>query len=194
MKFLILASLIPTFISQLSYAEEVGFVHGNTRQIIALEGEITVFCPVGPTDYNPPSQSFVCTELVMEPSPYDYFRGPRGLSASELVLTATREDGTSKSKTIPYDSRSFRTADSINLWISTLFQRPLLKEGRNKLIYTLIQGSTTVSQGELEAIVQNGPPRQCPRTTYNSINPQDCVSPYSVCQRYFSQYNNCKLQ
>jgi hypothetical protein len=191
MKSLILISFM---LPMLASAEEIGFVHGNTRQIIALEGELIVLCPAGSEGATPVTAAYYCSELVMEPSPYDHFRGPRGLSASEVTLTAHREDGTTKSKTLPYDGRSLRTKESINLWISTLFQRPLLKEGRNKMIYTLIQGSTTVGQGEFEAIVQSGTSRQCPKTTYNSINPQDCISPYSVCQRYFSQYNNCKLQ
>jgi hypothetical protein len=191
MKTLLLISFLFPFVSS---AEEIGFIHGNTREIVALEGELVVLCPSSPSESNPPVQTYYCRDLVMEPSPYDFFRGPNGLVASEVVLTATREDGSKKSKTLSYDSRSLRTKDSINLWISTLFQRPLLKEGRNKMIYTLIQGSTAVGQGEFEAIVQSGTSRQCPRTTYNSINPQDCVSPFSVCQRYFTQYNNCKLK
>ena len=190
MRYLLLSAILfPLF----SSAEEIGFVHGNTRQLVALEGELIVLCPSSP-GANPPVQTFYCHDLVMEPSSYDYFRGPNGLVASEVVLTATREDGTKKSKTLIYDSHSFRTTDSINLWISTLFQRPLLKEGRNKLSYTLIQNSTTVGQGDFEAIVQSGTSRQCPKTTYNSVNADDCTSPYSVCERYFSQYNNCKLQ
>jgi hypothetical protein len=187
-KSFLLILLFPTLVFA-----DVGFELGNIRKSVFISGEVHVFCPVNsPGDL--PSTVINCRGLVLEPSSYDYFRGPVGLAASEVILTSKREDGSSRSKSVGYDSRTYRSKDEINLWVSTLFQRPLLKEGRNEVSYTLVQNKTVVGQGQFEVLVQDGGSRTCPTSTYNSPNPQDCKSPYSVCDRYFSQYDNCNLQ
>lgn len=174
-------------------ATSVGFVRGNTRTAVELHGEVFVLCPNN-GGAGPGQAVHYCRGYVMEPSSYDYFRGPDGLVASEVSLTATREDGSTRTKRSAYDGQTYRSTDSFNLWISTLFQRPLLKEGQNKISYTLSQDQTIVGQGEFQVLVQDGPARQCPRSTYHSSNPEDCRSSFSVCDRYFSQYNNCKIK
>lgn len=175
-----------------SFAQDVGFTLGHHLRVIPLSGQVTVICV--PHDPFPNRRTYQCRGLVLEPSAYDYFRGPKGLKAETVTLTAIREDGSTRSKSEDYDSHTSRSKKSFNLWISTLFQRPLLKEGRNKIDYTLVQSQTVVGQGQFEVLVQRDQPRQCPYSAYTSMDPNDCSSQFTVCERYFYQYDNCTLE
>lgn len=186
--FALIFTLLPGVVMA---TETVGFSQGNTRTAVAISGDLMVSCH---EPGRPPTHAFFsCRDLVLEPTSYDFFQGPKGLDADEVELTATREDGSTRTKREKYDSLTYRSEDPFNLWISTLFQRPLLKGGHNEIAYTLIQNQTAVGQGKFQVLVQKGPSRVCPRSSYNSINSSDCQSQFSVCNRYFSQYNNCRL-
>ncbi len=172
----------------------VGFSHGSLMNSVPVTGQVTVFCPATVANPSGSKAKYSCQDLVLEPSAYDYFMGPQGLVADHLTLVATREDGSIRSKTDLYDGSHFRSTSSLNLWISTLFQRPLFKKGLNKISYTLVLDQAIVGQGDFKVLVQEQAARECPVSQYMSADPADCESPFSVCERYFSQYNNCTLK
>lgn len=189
MKFLaVLFCLIPHF----SYA--VGFSRGSVMKSVPVSGRVSVTCPSALNPGQTQTVGYTCQDIVLEPSPYDYFIGPAGLKADEFSLVVTREDGSVRSKTDVYDQSQTRSSSTINLWISTLFQRPLLKKGRNQVSYSLVQGRTAVGQGTFEVLVQEESERVCPVSQYVSSDANDCSSPFSVCERYFLQYNNCTIK
>jgi hypothetical protein len=175
-------------------ADQIGFSLGNTSTAVALSGQVSVSCPANKTSgAGPTTVIFTCRNVVLEPSAYDYFLGPKGVNANEVSLVATHEDGSLRTKSDSYDPKLARTTSAFNLWISTLFQRPLLKEGHNKISYTLVLNKAAVGQGTFEVLVQQGESRQCPVSHYSSLEPSDCESPFTVCERYFTQYDNCTL-
>lgn len=174
-------------------ATDVGFKNGSVMKAVPVSGKVTVYCPPSPISAKEISTTYNCQNILLEPSAYDYFVGPAGLVADNFTLQVTREDGSTRAKTDKYDGIQTRSTSMMNLWISTLFQRPLLKKGRNKISYTLVQDKAAVGQGQFEVLVQEEPARECPVSQYVSTDPVDCNSAYSVCERYFLQYNNCTL-
>lgn len=176
--------------SQHLYAADVGFAGGNQRDIISLSGSVWVTCMI-PGELSR-TQYYTCEEDLMAPSSYDYFLGPAGLSADTVVLNSQREDGTTQTKNLTYDSEKGRSSDPVNLWIWTLLQRPLLKEGLNRVSYTLTQNGTTVGQGTVDVSVKLKEKRTCPQGSIIERDSFACDSPYSACRDYFYLYNYCK--
>ncbi|HEY8271261.1 MAG TPA: hypothetical protein VIG33_10270 [Pseudobdellovibrionaceae bacterium] len=164
----------------------VGFSQGNRFYSSHLQGTVTVYCESGET------VTYTCNDTVLDPSSYDYFVGPQGVKAEEVSLTSTRADGSRRERTESYNSKTPRSMSAFNLWISTPFQRPLLGLGSNKIDYRLKSAGKTVDQGAFSVSVTYGGPRTCPATHYNSNDASDCQSPYTICQKYFEQYDHCR--
>ena len=105
--------------------------------------------------------TYDCRDLVLDPSSYDYFYGPKGTGANAVELRVERADGSLKIKTNQYDSKNGKSTSSFNLWISTLFQKPLLMGGVNKVHYSLYDSSADNVQeyaaGDFTVTVTRGP-------------------------------------
>lgn len=164
----------------------VGFAQGNQFSSSSIQGSVKVYCN------NNITADYVCYDTVLDPVSYDYFVGPQGMAANEVTLLCDRPDGSRRDRTTPYDAGSGRSGEAFNLWISTLFQKPLLLQGTNKFTFQLKAGGQVVQQGSFTVVVSPGAARTCPTTHYNSTDPVDCESQYSVCQRYFEQYDYCR--
>ncbi|GIL18831.1 MAG: hypothetical protein BroJett040_25820 [Oligoflexia bacterium] len=172
-----------------SSAFAVGFSHGNEFQSLPIYGEVTVSCQEGS---NSGYANYQCQDLLLSPTEMDYFAGPANIDADQVVLTATRRDGSQKTKSSSYNSDKGRSTSRFNLWIATLFQTPLLQDGPNKVHYKMTRDGQVVSEGDFQANVTRGHSATCPRGYITSSTMADCQSPYSACQRYFSNYNYCQ--
>ncbi|MEN0059567.1 MAG: hypothetical protein AAGB31_12080 [Bdellovibrio sp.] len=169
---------------------EVGFSGGNARTSVLVKGRIYVECQ--DTGGIPQHAQFRCEEDILLPTDYDYFQGPAGVTADEVILKAVREDGSSRTKDSGYDTAKARSTQQFNLWIHTLTQKPLLKMGRNQVAYTLKQKGKVTASGQFTAEVQDGGEKVCPRTGYYwSHNRVDCQSGASLCSRFFAENNYC---
>jgi hypothetical protein len=173
-------------------AGTVGFASGANFTSTSIEGQVTVTCDgfngTGSAIYN-------CRDNILEPLAYDYFVGPQDKSVNEVELKATHADGNSVTKDSVYDGVKGKSHDAFNLWISTIFQKPLLAVGINKIHYRTLHSVDSVealSEGDFTVTVDRGPTRKCQTTQYNSTDNNDCSSQYSVCQRYFEQFNYCR--
>lgn len=172
-------------------ANDAAFTSGTNFKATPIEGNVVVTCE----GFNGGgSASFMCRDVVLDPVSYDYFIGPKDSRATKVVLRNLREDGTIRTKSESYDGQQGRTRSQINLWISSLFQTPLLMSGTNRIRYEIYgRGSSeALVQGNMTVTVSRNSPRQCPLTHYHSADVNDCTSQYSVCQRYFEQFNNCR--
>jgi hypothetical protein len=183
-----LATMLFTMNAQ---AGNVGFVHGSEFTAAAVEGRVTVHCNgtngVGNAVYN-------CRDAVLEPQLYDYFMGPQDARATDVELKCARDDGSVRSKTSGYDGNKGISTDSFNLWILTLFQKPLLQVGLNTIDYRITaddRAKTEISKGRFVVNVVRTPARRCPDAHYTSTDINDCNAQYSVCQKYFEEYHNC---
>lgn len=163
-----------------------GFSQGNQFFAIPLQGVVTVYCSNGET------ATYTCYDSVLDPSSYDHFIGPEGIRAQQITLSCIRPDGTTRERTEDYDTKSTKSLHAFNLWINTPFQRPLLSMGTNKIDYRMTNMGKIIQQGTFSVSVAHGATRVCPTTHYNSADANDCQSPYTVCQRYFEQYDNCR--
>ncbi|MBV2169813.1 MAG: hypothetical protein KUL82_14000 [Bdellovibrio sp.] len=170
-------------------AHAAGFANGNALIATPIQGQVQVQC----NGFNGSGTAlYTCRDVVMDPQAYDYFVGPQDARADKVELMAFHEDGSSRSKVNNYDGARGKSRDAFNLWISTLFQKPLLEYGRNTIRYKIFSDNNTpYAQGEFGVVVQRGAARQCPAATYHSTDSNDCNSQYSICQRYFEEYRNC---
>ncbi|MFM6929466.1 MAG: hypothetical protein ACKOX6_13440 [Bdellovibrio sp.] len=172
-------------------AGAVGFSSGATFKATPIEGNVVVTCD----GFNGGgSASYMCRDVVLDPAAYDYFVGPTDPRAVKVTLRNTREDGSVRTKTEDYNGALGRTRNPMNLWISTLFQKPLLMSGDNRIRYSIYDrnSSEALFDGEITVTVARNSSRHCPMTHYHSADVNDCTSQFSVCQRYFEQFNNCR--
>lgn len=175
-----------------AHADFVGFVHGSEFTAAAIEGRVTVSC----NGFNGVGSAvYACRDAILEPQIYDYFTGPRNAKAADVELKCTRDDGSVRTKTSGYNGAKGLSTDSFNLWISTLFQKPLLQVGVNTIDYRITaddRAETEIAKGRFVVNVKRVAARRCPDAHYNSTDINDCNSQYSVCQRYFEEYHNCR--
>lgn len=168
-----------------------GLSGGDQFSAQRIEGRLQVQCTgnsPGPTY----GQAY-CRSEILNPGEYSFFVGPK-IDADHVSLRATREDGSlSKTKTEEYDSVKGKSRKSFNLWISTVFQRPLLAFGKNTVKYTLTKDGATVETGTFIVNVVDGGRAVCQRFGfYYSSNSTDCSTPDVYCSRYFDENNYCQ--
>ena len=179
-------------ISVSAQADLAGFAKGTEFIAAPVEGQVTVSC----NGFNGTGSAiYSCRDIALEPSLYDYFVGPQDTKATDVELKCTRPDGSVRTKSSGYNGAKGVSYDSFNLWISTLFQKPLLQIGTNKIDYRLIsndRAKTEISKGSFEVKVTRAPLRRCQPAHYNSTDINDCSSQYSICLRYFEEFNNCR--
>lgn len=169
-----------------------GFSRGNELSATPIQGQVRVFC----NGFNGSGTAiYSCRDVALDPQAYDYFVGPQDARADKVELTATREDGSTRSKMVDYDGARGKSREAFNLWISTLFQKPLLQYGMNSVRYRIFSGNRvadTLGEGTFAALVKRGAARTCPAAQYNSTDMNDCSSQYSICQKYFEEFHNCQ--
>ncbi|HEX7674621.1 MAG TPA: hypothetical protein VF412_10630 [Bdellovibrio sp.] len=178
-------------LSSVATADYAGFASGSTFQATPIEGNVLMTCD----GFNGTSQAnYTCRDVVLEPQNSDIFVGPLDNRATQVELKAVREDNSSRVKINNYDGRSGKSS-TFNLWISSLFQKPLLMAGVNHVHYSIYTNSPSFQEfasGDFDVMVNRAATRVCPTTQYHSTDVTDCNSQYSICQRYFEQYNNCR--
>lgn len=176
-------------LSSVAEAQFVGFAKGNDLMATPIQGRVHVFC----NGFNGNGAAvYACRDVVLDPAAYDHFVGPRDPRLDKVDLIVRHEDGSARDKSSGYDGNRGISRDSFNLWISTIFQKPILQSGTNTVTYRLWAGRTLVQSGTFVANVKRGVARTCPTAQYNSTDSNDCNSQYSICQRYFEEYNNCQ--
>ncbi|NUN04193.1 MAG: hypothetical protein HUU57_00405 [Bdellovibrio sp.] len=178
-----------------AHSADGGFAKGNDLVATPVQGQVRVVC----NGFNGNDTAlYNCRDVALSPSPYDFFVGPqigRSNIGDRIELLATLEDGTNRSKSTGYDGVRGKSRDAFNLWISTLFQKPLLSYGVNKIRFRVIVSENHpehIIEGNFIANVKRGTVRTCPAAEYTSSDINDCNSQYSICQRYFQEYNNCQ--
>lgn len=186
---LLYAFLFALFLSNITFAQSASFSTGNDLKLYNVFGDIVVTCE---SNNAHESQNFTCRDNIIEPSPYAYFLGAKGNGADSVQLVSNRNDGSTRTKTLSYNEGIGKSTELANLWVSTLLQRPLLKEGLNIVDYTYYKGSQPLNSGRFNVQVSFSGSRNCQKSYYTSKDINDCRSPYSVCQRYFEQFNWCK--
>lgn len=181
-----------TVFCSFAQANNVGFSKGNQLTATPIQGQVTVIC----NGFNgSDSAAYSCRDVALDPQAYDYFIGPQVYRGDKVELVAQHEDGSTRSRVFNYDGARGRSRDLVNLWVSNFFQKPLLEFGVNTIRFKIYEGTNNIQpfgEGTFQAVVRKGTSRTCPNAQYNSLDVNDCNSPYSICQRYFEEYRNCQ--
>lgn len=166
-----------------------GFTGGSSYEAIDLYGDITVTCRAGGQQ---DTRRLYCRGQILNPGEYTYFQGPEGVNADNVYLKATHADGSFREKNESYDS-SIGRSDEVNLWIRTLFQRPLLEFGENQIEWIMSERDQPVASGSFSVEVIEGQARECRHRWYNSADMNDCRGGGSnICYRHFRRENYCQ--
>lgn len=183
------------FIPSFSFAQTGGFVGGNRFEYTSAVGDVFVHCPQtgGGVPSGPSTANFRCYGYIFQPAESAQFMGPQ-TTADEVELTAIHEDGTTFTKSSGYDGLRGVSTDTFNLWIETVFQKPLLKLGVNQVNWVLKSAGQAVAQGAFEATVVQKQSLICPNASMTLWNSDGCTNSYRACSDYFYQYGNqCRL-
>lgn len=185
---LVLLTLV--FLSVTAFAKDVGFAAGTKYESVFIYGELTVHCHEGSQS---DSMYAYCRQTILAPSEFTHFYGPEGVKADKVLLIAKHEDGSVKEKKKKYNYKKGRTKNEVNLWVTTLFQRALLENGRNDITYVMKNNGKNVASGEFVADVEIAPERRCRRRRIHSFRIEDCRGGSAkMCQKYFQLENYCR--
>ena len=165
-------------------AAQARFSRGDNFQYVNIDGYLTIICKNR-------TKTVTCRDVFMDPWPYDVFVGPRNFHAEVVDLKAT--DGKEiQSAVVDYDGQTGRSAD-VNIGVFSLFQKPLLRVGENRVRYSLLDRTGKVLETDVFAVsVTRGKSRTCDAREMHTENPDDCDLPYSSCQQYFKNQNFCR--
>ena len=176
--------------SAFAETETVQFSKGNDINIQQLSGSVIYYCRdnLG-KNY---SRHWYCDADLVSPGTHDYLVSNTPIDADKVVLTATREDGSTRSKDSKFDSTKSASSSRFNLLIKTLTQRPLLQVGTNQVAYTFTKGKQVVSEGSFQSKVTVVGKAQCKhRSTFTNIEDY-CKFQNMGCDNYFYLENNCQ--
>lgn len=182
-----MVQLMILLITSLFASDDVGFSRGNDFYENTLEGNLQVNCSTPQGLF----RGFAhCVGTQIFPVDHDYFVGPN-IDADKVQLVRVMGGGEIVSKTKGYSNG--RSTQPFNLFIATVFQKPLLSRGDNLVTYRLTRGEEIVDEGEFIARVLAGQRRYCAPYFYNSMNKMDCDTPWMLCQQYFAvAANTCR--
>lgn len=167
-----------------------GFSYGDTFEVIELSSRVELECRARYGRVT--RQIFYCRDQFLSPSDWDHFVF-EGVDADEVELTATYENGDMRTKKEDFDAAKGRTEDRVNLWIGTLFQRPLLSFGHNEISYKMLKQDQTVEEGNFSVQVRLGERRFCRNGYYHTRDPHRChTSNDEICNFHYRRQNWCR--
>lgn len=162
-----------------------GLKIGDQIESHSLTGNIRVSCQ----DSRDSRTVYVrCSDSYLLPSIRSKFVADA--DADKVVLSYKDRKGKNKRKSSKF--KNGESTRSFNLWIWSLTQRPMLKNGENIINYKLTKKGEDVDNGEFIVNVEPQPIRSCPYDSFFSSNMNDCVDAGYVCARYFQRHNYCR--
>lgn len=162
----------------------VGFKSGNQFQAQYLEGSFTAFCPDG-------SRVQYCSIDTLSPEMRDKFVHT-SVDANEVVLVAEHQQGSRRTKSSVFLGTEGESKKWFNLWIGSLFQRPLLRVGTNKILYSLKKEGKVIKAGTFESEVTRVENAVCRHRHYTFHTQNDCNNLSIHCSRYFLDERDCQ--
>ncbi len=179
-------------VSSFSFAEDdvtFGLMSGSEFRASNIGGNVHIDC----NSQNGYHSAFTyCNASVLIPRTSDYFFGPKNVKADQVVLERLDSDGkVAVRKKMAYDSKKGQTKKRVNLWIKTLFQKPLLKLGENQIQFVMYNKGEPVFDGYFMVDVVFEGSYQCKSKYYHFSYDHYCRYPSMVCEQYFVEQNYC---
>lgn len=181
-------ALLASLFSVHAFAVNTGFETGNEFTARLYRGQVSVSC-ISSNDHS--IYYYNCSAEDLDPAQTANFVIAPGVDADQVALTSTWENGKTVDKNTDFDSTTGKSKKKFNLWISTLFQRPLLDFGTNKIHYVLSKDGKTQSEGDFTATVKKAPATTCRPASLMETFAGNCQSVTVMCQRYFQEVAQC---
>lgn len=131
-----------------------------------------------------------CRRNLVLPEKKDFYFGPIGLEADELLIEIYSPSGKLKWLRVSYDGRKARSQRPLNFWSESLSEDPLLEVGENKLSFRLYLRGRNVFNEEQVLNLRTRPIVRCEDKQYRAVFKGDCPVASSFCDYYFQQ-NPC---
>lgn len=168
-----------------AFSADVGFERGNIIKTDEIDGYVSVNCEErGQSRW----YSYSCYDIALVGGAYGKVKVSNGQVDADWVKL--RREGSNRIKGAAFNLGTQETGKNFNLWISSLFQRPLLVKGKNTINYTFEKQNQIVSEGQFEVDVIEGEYRTCPRGTLYYYSA--CPTINTACADYFRRYNYCR--
>lgn len=158
----------------------VSFKHGNQFKVDSYSGIVRANCPTTFNDFN-------CYDQSLSPANFTRLVSEEFIDADRYWIEATFENGKKKTKDGKFKRRK-RRSSTINLWVRSVFQRPLLRYGINEIRYKLYKKKELVLEGSFDVSVETGEYYQCGFGFLYYNNNNACFNQYQVCSDYLNSY------
>lgn len=172
--------LLSLIFPNLSFASG-GFSNGHRVGSTFYRGQANVVCTGGFG-----GQVIYCNGVDFTPSSHDRFIFSKKTTAKKVELSARHEDGSSVKKSVKFDANK-NESGWVNLTTLTLFQKPLLEYGFNRVSYELKNGDKSLGKGAFNVEFISLGTKTCAPSTVFVHNYNDCQNEALICDQYFNQ-------
>lgn len=148
--------------------------HGTAYTHTDFTGSVTASCDSG-------TRVHYCSAYGLSPSMYTRIVSSDDFDAKRFQITSQQESGKVRTKK---GKMKGKYSKAINLWVRSVFQRPLLGMGTNQVTITLTNDDDVVSFHTFPVTVTRGERRSC-RRGYVRMFGNDCESQARACDEYF---------
>ena len=185
-KIILFVSIIVSFSA---IAFDIGFERGNEMSTLDMRGRATVYCNSSSgNDRGPEYKYYNCDDTLLLGGDYGAIVVTNGsVDADWLKL---QREGSKYIKGARFNTQTGKTKYNYNLWIRTVFQKPLLKMGENVIKYTFTKRKKVVASGTFTVYVNEGEVRQCRSMTLFGYG--SCPSRVMACDDLYRRQNYCK--
>jgi hypothetical protein len=189
MKALILSVILIPILSFASTDPKAGFQSGNDIKVHEIRGTVHYTCLFhGKYEY----RTWHCGANLFSPGSHDYVVTKSEVDADKITLTATRADGSKKSKSVNFNSEKSASSSRVNLMIKTLTQSPLLKIGENNINVEFKKKNKVVAQSNFKSNVQFTGTSLCRNRSVHTSSYNYCRDQLAGCDHYFWLENECQ--
>jgi hypothetical protein len=150
-----------------------------------LEGSVNVWCR---DDNNRTRTNYYnCNESVLRDGNYAKLVVSNGTIDADYVKL--QRVGSKYIKGAKFNATTGISTGSFNLWVGSLFQRPMLNRGVNTIKYKFFKKKKLIAEGEFDVDVVRGKTRDC---GYGTLSTSRCPSAYEACSEFYRRRNYCR--
>ena len=177
------------FIALLSWGFAYAYTVSLDRQGVMTEdflrGSVRVQCNQNGRIYY---QNYLCDSSLLRGGNFGYLVVTNGSLDADFVQMSSFANNTTKSSR--FNALTGRSFSQFNLWMSSVFQRPLLHRGLNTIAYTFFKNNAIVAQGSFNVNIYRGNDLNCGfgNLFYNTI----CPNLFQACDDFFRRRNYCR--
>lgn len=137
-------------------------------------------------------QTHLCKAYGMHPFNWARFSHSPKNYVEYVTLKSHRPDGKSVTKRLQWNEQLEQSFEEVNLWKKSMFVKPLLSHGVNKVDYSFTVKNKVVESGSFDVTVNKGNHYRCETLTETKKNSKYCDDSMEACTYYFNKQKNCQ--